>query len=316
MIANLLFWLFLTQANPPLTFDTTRHDFGAVKTGTILRKTIQLKNDSADSVEITNIVTVCGCQQPKIGQKKLPAGQSTTLEFSLNTITQNSGPNQWKATVQYSQSGNSYEKEILFTAQLTRELEITPVQIAGNFESTFETKIVLHDRRAQPKAVRAVRTSLTFLETHIGLIDASGTQTIELKTKANMPVGEYSDILLLDTQDPDYPELKIPIRLVKNAANSIAVQPEKLTLRWVQGQKAVVGRLLLRAREEGKKFEIDKIECELPNLQTKFALAEGYASVKVTLETENLKTGETELQIQIKDPLPRTIKVPVRWEAP
>jgi hypothetical protein len=92
--------------------------------------------------------------------------------------------------------------------------------------------------------------------------------------------------------------------------------PEKLAIRWASGQATASGLLVLRSKEDGKAFEIEKVECDSKLVKTKFAVGQGIGSVRATLDTKDLKSGEAELKITIKDPQPRVIKIPISWECP
>lgn len=66
-----------------MTFETTSHDFGDVKTGTKVTYTFKYKNTGTDTLKIDNIISSCGCTVPKDYEKiVLPgASGSVTVQF-------------------------------------------------------------------------------------------------------------------------------------------------------------------------------------------------------------------------------------------
>lgn len=65
--------------------DPYSYDFGEVKRGEALKHDFVLTNTSDKELNIKDVNTSCGCTVGKIGKKKLPPGESTGLEVSVDT---------------------------------------------------------------------------------------------------------------------------------------------------------------------------------------------------------------------------------------
>lgn len=68
-----------------MTFETTSHDFGDVKTGTKVSYTFKYKNTGTDTLKIDNVVSSCGCTVPKEYAKVVPPGGSATIEVQFDS---------------------------------------------------------------------------------------------------------------------------------------------------------------------------------------------------------------------------------------
>jgi len=65
--------------------DPHEWDFGQVKQGVILKHDFILKNQSNNTLEITNIHSSCGCAASKSDKKSLMPQESTMITVSFNS---------------------------------------------------------------------------------------------------------------------------------------------------------------------------------------------------------------------------------------
>lgn len=74
-----------TAKGPVMTFETTSHDFGDVKTGAIVSYTFKYKNTGTDTLKIDNIISSCGCTTPKEYTKVVAPGASATIMVQFDS---------------------------------------------------------------------------------------------------------------------------------------------------------------------------------------------------------------------------------------
>lgn len=74
-----------TAKGPIMTFETTSHDFGDVKTGEKVSYTFKYKNTGTDTLKIDNIVSSCGCTVPKDYAKIVPPSGTATITVQFDS---------------------------------------------------------------------------------------------------------------------------------------------------------------------------------------------------------------------------------------
>jgi hypothetical protein len=74
------------RANAPkASFNTTRHNFGTVKTGTSVKYAFEVKNTGKSELVIRRTSASCGCTATHPAKTNLQPGESTTIEANFNT---------------------------------------------------------------------------------------------------------------------------------------------------------------------------------------------------------------------------------------
>lgn len=72
-----------------LTFDTTKHDFGTIEEGEVVKHSYHFKNTGANPLLIYNAVASCGCTVPSYPKEPIqPGGEGDiVVEFNSNNRT-------------------------------------------------------------------------------------------------------------------------------------------------------------------------------------------------------------------------------------
>lgn len=79
----------LDMPKTTMTFDTTRHDFGTIEEGDIVKYSYHFKNTGANPLLIYNAVASCGCTVPSYPKEPIPPGGEgdIAVEFNSNNRT-------------------------------------------------------------------------------------------------------------------------------------------------------------------------------------------------------------------------------------
>jgi hypothetical protein len=278
-----------------------------LKTGQILIGQFRLGNTSTFPLQITDIQTSCGCQKVSVEAKTLAPGAETTLQFQVNTLTQAVGVQSWRATIHYQVNGIDHTAIADISAKLIREIDITPVQLAGVFEETYEGSILWKDRRPDAPAIASVTCSLKDVKVSISPKDAQGQQKITISARAELLPGDYADELHVKLPGQDYPDLRIPFRLTKTKPVAVKLAPEVLTLQ--RNANELTGLFALRHNKD-QTIEITKVESSVAGLNSKHASAGSAASLKI-IAPENQRPGTAKITIHFKDG--STVQGTVKW---
>ncbi|VTR95566.1 Uncharacterized protein OS=Blastopirellula marina DSM 3645 GN=DSM3645_06674 PE=4 SV=1: DUF1573 [Gemmata massiliana] len=294
---------------------------GDTKAGPPLLHTFDLTNATAGTVTITKVEAGCGCLRQALAAEVLQAGEKTKLALEVNTLAQPDGPNRWQATVSYKveQPGvpaRTGELLLQLTATLSREISVTPPQVAFSAAGEVSKELIVGDKRAKPLTVLKTASSATHLTVEIGQVTngtAGRTQPITIKLAANAPTGHRDESVVLYTDDADCPELRIPVRVLKRAVGAVTATPEAVSVRLAAGQTEVSTLVQLRS-PDGKAVSIAGAESDLPAVQVKCSTGSGpVATVRITVpETVAAQPGRCTVRVRMNDQGDE-VSIPVSW---
>lgn len=308
---------------PPATFHSPAPVAakGDVKAGPPLVHAFELVNGTAGTVTVTKVEAGCGCLRQGLGATVLPPGEKTKLALEVNTLTQPDGPNRWQIAVSYKVEAPGAQPQtgevlLQITATLAREIAVTPPQVA--FSSAGEASQVLHvtDKRAKPLTVLKAASSATHLTAEVGAVanaPTGRTQPITIKLAANAPAGHRDETVVLYTDDPDCPELRVPVRVLKRAAGGVTATPEAVSVRFAAGQTEVSTLVQLRS-SDGKAVSVAGAESDLPGVGVKFSTGSGpVATVRITVpEAVAAQPGRCTVRVRLGEP-GGEVAIPVSW---
>jgi hypothetical protein len=148
--------------------------------------------------------------------------------------------------------------------------------------------------------------------------DRRRSQRIELTVTDSCPPGQYADEVCIDTDDPDYKELRIPLRVVKKAAaTGVQAVPASASLRFARDQASA--SVLVRLRDAAdREVVVEKAEADHPAVTCKCARGPGAMStLRITVELKDARAaGVAVVTARLKGPTAETILVPVSWTVP
>jgi len=329
---TLLTLLALGVANPPpqaLVCPAPLAARGDVKAGPPLTHTFELTHRGpAGTLCITKVEAGCGCLRQTLTATRLQPGETAKLMLEVNTLTQPDGPNRWQAQVSYtldlpttpgappmSESGTQL---LVITATLSREVTVLPPQIGFSSTGAATQTLSVTDRRARPlTGVKAV-TSSAHLSAEVGppavAPDGGRAQTITVKLAADAPAGHRDETVVLFTDDPAYPEFRVPVRVLKRAPGGVVASPESVSVRFAAGQDEVSALVQLRAAD-GKPVGVAGAESDHPAVAVKWSPGAGpVAAVRVTVAgPAAAQPGSCVVRVRLAEPAGQEVAIPVSW---
>jgi hypothetical protein len=303
----------------PLQCRTPLAAKGEVKGGPPLIHTFELTHPGAGILTITKVAGSCGCFRQTLSTSILAAGDSAKLAVEVNTLTQPNGSNRWQVVVVYQVEApgapiQTGELLLQITANLTREVSVTPAQLGFSTAGAASQVVTIDDIRAKKLTVLKATTSTPHMIADVSPREAGKGQRVTVKLAQDAPIGQRDETLVLSTDDPAYPELRIPVRVLKRAAGGIRVAPEAVSLRFAAGQSELSTLVQLRAGD-GKPVQIASAESELPGVMVKCSSgAAPVAVVRVTVTEEIAKqTGTCQVRVRLARPAGQEVVIPVAW---
>ncbi|MBA4189190.1 MAG: hypothetical protein C0467_14425 [Planctomycetaceae bacterium] len=309
-----------TQPVPtPLQCATPTAAKGDIKGGPPLIHTFDLVNSGPGTLRITKVEAGCGCLRQVLTAKVLQQGEAAKLTIEVNTLTQPDGPNRWQIVVGYQTEApgvplQTGEQLLQITANLSREVTVNPPQLGFSTSGVASHALTVTDTRAKPLTVTKAGASSPHLAVEVGQREAGKGQTVTVKLNADAPAGHSDEIVTLLTDDPAYPELRVPVRVLKRAAGAVTATPDTVAVRFAAGQSEVSTLVQLRAAD-GKPVGIVAAESDHPSVTVKWSPGVGaVAVVRVTVtETAAAQAGSCKVRVKLAEAGGTEVVIPVGW---
>ena len=295
---------------------------GEVRGGPPLAHTFELAHRGpAGTLTITKVEAGCGCLRRGLSAGVLRPGEAAKLTVEVNTLTQPDGPNRWQAVVGYTldvpgQTAQTGEVVVALTATLSREVAVAPAQVAFSSSGAAAHTITVADRRPTPLRVVTASASSPHLTAEVKpRADAPGkpsAQEVVVRLAADAPAGHRDETVVLLTDDPAYPEFRVPVRVLKRPPGGVTAGPDEVTVRFAAGQDEVSTLVQLRAAD-GKPVGVAGAESDHPAVAVKWSPAVGpVAAVRVTVKATG-RPGEGRVRVRLAEPAGQEVVVPVSW---
>jgi hypothetical protein len=320
-----LFLTALLGADPaPLAIDPPAADRGELAANKPLVQTFRLKNTGSIAVTVTEVVGTCGCFRHALAARRIAPGESTELTVGINLLTQPEGPNSWKVVVRYRTEAMppaTGEQVISLAAKVKKDVTVEPVGLMLSAEGEITGTLTVIDRRGKPLTVTGVRLGVAGVRGDVKPAADSGgrrTQRIELTVGDGCPVGQHADEVCIDTDDAEYKELRIPLRVIKKApATGVQVAPGGVTLRFARDQATASSLVRLKDARD-RDVVVDKAESDHPAISCKWASGPGaMATLRVTVDREKANAaGIGVVTVRVRGPAAETLLIPVSWTLP
>jgi hypothetical protein len=296
---------------------------GEVNSGPVLAHTFELSNRGQGTLTITRVEGSCGCLRQSLSSSVLQPSETAKLTLEVNTLTQPAGPNRWQLTAAYKvvspglpdQTG---ELLLQMTATLKLVVTVTPPQLAFSTSSGATQDLVLHDTRGKPLTILKATTSSPHLVATIAPPIAQplrgAKQTVAISLSPDFPVGHRDESVLLLTDDPQYAELRIPVRILKRSAGNVVAAPESVAVRFSADETEFSTLVQLRSLD-GKPFGVGGVECDHPGVKLKWSTgASALAAIRVTVtEAACGQAGNSTVRVKVADQPGQEVVIPVSW---
>jgi Protein of unknown function (DUF1573) len=290
---------------------------GVARTGAPLAHRFLIENDSAEPLEITRVEASCGCLTPTLPNRVLQPGEKASVLLEVNTLSQPAGPHTWALRLEYHGGSETHEISLELCAKLITEVMVQPAAVVLAADQAPHTEITLTDLREHALRITTVRTSSANSSAKlIGTSrDAQGhlVQKVLLQVAADCPGGRHEESLHLYTDDPGYPDISVPIMILKRARERISATPSEVSLAGSRGQPAV-SRLVILRDSKGEPIKIDTITADDPAIHCRSAEGPGaMATVRISADPAG-STGSSirsAVHIRLLQPAQSVIIVPV-----
>ncbi|MCH2587003.1 MAG: DUF1573 domain-containing protein [Planctomycetales bacterium] len=218
---------------PGLAFDQYLVNLGQVPAQAEHRAFFAFTNTGSTPVRVTALHPSCGCLDPKLPKATWEPGERAVFSLRILATREPPGPKEYTVRVEYD-DGKPRETLLRLKVNLPEQkLVISPKALIfyQNTPDPITRPITLSRHHIKRLSVLDVSTSSSIVQAAIGRdrIDANGQRTAEvLVTVGAVPPGKHQAFVEIATDDPDYPEVRVPVLVMgPAAAKSAARNAEK-----------------------------------------------------------------------------------------
>jgi hypothetical protein len=323
LLAVALFLTASTAVQADLYCEQRVVQVGEVKAGQRLAQRFVFRNRGPQDVEITDVHPSCGCLKPKLNRGTYAPGDEGAIEVEVNTLGQGAGPQSWGVRLTYKSAGQTGELALLLQARLVVEVDVQPGVLtltcidcstsAGSNGGPLAHPIYLTDRRAKPLTVTSATSTSPHLQVRVSSPITSDQVTswrLDLELSAACPDGRHEEVIHIQTDDPDYRDLQVPLTVVKRSRGKVIASPAEVTLREASQ------RVLLSAAGD-EPVLVDRIETDHPSIQCRWAPGPGpRATLRIFVDPDATQPppSRSTVRVHLKGPTTDVVTIPVTCE--
>jgi Protein of unknown function (DUF1573) len=292
-------------------------DVGEVRSGAPLAQPFVLVNRGAEAVEVVGVRPSCGCIRPEVRPLLYPPGQEGALLLEVNTLTQPAGPHAWTLQVVYRCGGKEESLTLTVTARVVTEITVEPPVLALSTDTAIAHEITVTDRRERPLDLLSVQASLPQVRASLGepRRDDQGRwcRPVRVEVLPDCPEGRHEAVLLLLTNDPAYPALRVPLTVTKRPRAGVRATPEAISL-TAAGDGPLPARVVLLASADDRPVLVERVEADDPAVECRWAPGPGpRATLKVQVDRARVPGAvlQTTVRVHLSGPTPQALTLPV-----
>ncbi len=317
LVTALVTVLVASTARAELRFQEPQANAGVVYTGAQLVHRFPFVNQGPGVVEVRDIRASCGCLAPRLPQRTYQPGQEGELELDVNTLSQAAGPHTWSVRLEYQSDGNSYISQVQLSAKVITEVTVQPAALVVVTDRAAGSTLLLTDLRPKPLTITRVEVSSSKLKTQTSpkYRDVQGhwATRIHLEVAADYPDGRHDEVLHIYTDDARYPDLRVPLTIIKRFRQRLAATPSQVTLEAPPGQP-FPSRIVLIRDNNNQEVIIDHVMTDDPAIVCRWAKGpNAMATLKVQVDRGQLHGSslQSAVHVQISKPIRETLTIPV-----
>lgn len=230
-------WLVAEQN--PLDLGVIQEDVDEASAVFVLRNT-----SSSETITINSLKTSCGCSEATVDSMTIPPGGTTTLTVALDLSKVKAGPFQKSAFVFYGEDETADPLELKFMGSaVPRKFYITEaIKFGALRREHIEPKRVVLDRFLKGARLLDVVVGDPILRVQPMRDPETGKSIAMIAFKRDeLSYGKYSTYLILNTNDPTYPRVKVPVTVT--LLQPQLFHPENLFIKAEEGQSLLPKQL-------------------------------------------------------------------------
>jgi hypothetical protein len=283
-------------------FDEHSIDFGSVARGPVQTHSFRVVNNTKQPVNISSVRVSCGCTSASAVKTLLNPGEETAIVARMDT-SRFIGVKSVTIFVQFDRP--TFEEVRLWVqANARNDFSVSPDGLAfGEVKRASSPSVsnTITFYGSQTK-ITDVKSESNYVQPSIKEVKgADGQSSYELtaKLREDVPVGKWYTDLWVKTNNPEYPQIRVPLTM--EIEPGLSVSPDAVSL----GQVAVNGESERRVIIRGAKpFKITGVKGEDGQLTVHDNTEDSKAVHVLTVKLKPGKAGELDRNVHIDTDLP------------
>ena len=292
-------------------FDELSKDFGSVPHGSLQTHNFRLVNNTKQPVNITNVSVSCGCTSAYAVKTYLNPGEETAIVARMDT-GRFFGVRSVTVTVQLDRP--SFQEVRLFVQANSRtDFGVSPEGLAFGEVKRAETPSVSATVTFYSSATQVtdVKSDSNYVQPSVAPVKtADGTTAYQLtaKLRNDVPVGRWFTDVWLKTNNPEIPQIRVPVTV--EIASALTISPDAVSLGSVAVNATSERRVVLRG---AKPFKITAIKGTDGELSVQDGAEDSKAVHVLTVKLQPGKAGDWSRNVRIETDLPEDgeVELPV-----
>lgn len=280
-----------------LSFDPPSIDLGDVKAGQVFAQQIKVTNTSSTPITVQEVKASCGCIRPVLEPAILVPGAAGVLKLDINTLASNPGPTTYGIKLRYPETNQLKEQQFIITGRVIQEIIVTPTAITSYGEKPRPQVITILDKRTTPlRPIKLERTS-PYLDVEWiqpAVSDHQPQYALQVSVREDLPTGRHDHEVIVHTNDPAYPVLRVPITVVKKPKARFVASPYLVTL----SSSISSSRQVTIRDQHGQGVLIDRLEAS-PGL-TVSVTNQSAASIALLVALDKTQSKESPYDAEVK----------------
>lgn len=241
-------------------------DLGLVRTSA--SHSFHLENRGTVDVRILEVVPKCGCGVAQPEKRLLRPGEKTMVKVTVSSRIGRVEKVTNRVEVGYEVEGKRRDLTLALTSHNRPDLWLPErTELRATTGKPVAARVTLIDYRDTPLDILALEPSAADVKAKVVERPASYATgwkyTLEITYAASRGPGVYTESILLRTNDPERPELRLLVDL--RQARRIRVAPEVVRLRGAPGRDPT-GKVYLED-VEGEALEIQSVTASHPSIR-------------------------------------------------
>jgi len=179
-------------------------------------------NRGNSTLTIDKLEPSCGCLSPRLlgNRTEYGPGSQGLFEVQVETAREPAGPQTYSIRVHYTVDQKPFEELVTFRCEIPeRNVTVTPPELyfyqLSNAPLAGQVRVEDH-RGKQLNVVEAVSRS-PYLNLSVGereqLPEGNSATPIRVEVRQDLPAGSNHTLIVIKTDDPDFPLIRVPVFL-------------------------------------------------------------------------------------------------------
>lgn len=299
-------------------FPKTVFTAGKVKRGEVIIHKFDYCNTSPQDIEILEVRPGCGCVAGTIPTKTIPPGAKGAIEVSVKTLSQPEGKQRWYAHVRLRQGKSEVQVPLQILAEVETEISVQPASLHLTISKSFQQKLTIEDRRANPLKIIAIRASHPGLKVHSGTFykeKGIWKMPFEVSIPDDFPSGRHEEKIVILTDEAIYRLLEVPLVINRREANSITALPARADIVGSR-DSGVVSRIVLLRSQGDAPVKIKHAKGSHAAITCRWASGpENLATLKIQVDPALVSEEilDSTVEVHLAAPSEESVSIPLRF---